>query len=112
MVRSSADVSLLAPCGSFNFTQSLSINPINAHVLELLNLALEASADAGPLAQLGGTGRNEEWVGQMRAHAAREAQLEAVRAKEKEKETGSSSSSSRSTFGDMPQEGETGKTLA
>jgi hypothetical protein len=81
-------------------------------VLELLNLALEATADAGPLAQLGGADRNEEWAGQMRAHAAREAQLKAARTKDKEKETESSSSlSSRSTFGDIRREGETGMSL-
>ena len=87
--------------------QALSINPINAHVLELLNLALEASADAGPLARLGGADRSEEWIGQMRAHAAREAQLKVARAKDKE----DTESSSRSTFGDMQQEGEAGMTL-
>jgi hypothetical protein len=81
-------------------------------VLELLNLALEASADAGPFARLGGAGRSEEWVGQMRAHAAREAQLKAARTKDKEKEKeAESSSSSRSTFGDIQPEGETGMSL-
>jgi len=94
---------------NFNFFfQALSINPINAHVLELLNLALEASADVDPLARLGGAGRSEEWTGQMRAHAAREAQLRAARgAKDKERE---SESSSRAMFGDM-QEGESGMSL-
>lgn len=88
------------------FLQALSINPINAHVLELLNLALEASADAGPFARLGGADRSEEWTGQMRAHAAREAQLRAARgAKDK-----GESSSSRAMFGDM-QEGESGMSL-
>jgi anaphase-promoting complex subunit 6 len=88
------------------FFQALSINPINAHVLELLNLALEASAEGGPLARLGEAGRSEEWRGQMRAHAAREAQLRVVRgAKDKEREP-----SSRAMFGDM-QEGESGMSL-
>jgi len=105
--------------GSGIETQALSINPINAHVLELLNLALEASADAGPLARLGGAGRSEELAEQMRAHAAREARLKAARAKEKEKEkererggesTTASSSSSRTMFGEA-QEGETGMAL-
>lgn len=98
-----------------SFFQALSINPINAHVLELLNLALEASADAGPFARLGGAGRSEEWTGQMRAHAAREAQLRAARGakdkdKERERERESESSSSRAMFGDM-QEGESGMSL-
>jgi len=90
------------------YHEALSINPINAHVLELLNLALEASADAGPFARLGGTGRSEEWEGQMRAaHAAPESQLGATWGKEKEKE---GESSSRAMFGDM-QEGEAGMAL-
>jgi hypothetical protein len=77
-------------------------------VLELLNLALEASADAGPFARLGGAGRSEEWEGQMRAaHAAPDSQLRATWAKEKEKEA---ESSSRAMFGDM-QEGEAGMAL-
>ena len=77
-------------------------------MLELLNLALEASADAGPFARLGGAGRSEEWEDQMRAaHAAPEAQLRATWAKEKEKE---GESSSRAMFGDM-QEGEAGMAL-
>lgn len=87
--------------------QALSINPINAHVLELLNLALEASADAGPLARFDGAGRGEEWESQMRAHVTRESQLRAMKAKEKEKEA---ESSSRAMFGDM-QEGEPGMVL-
>ena len=84
--------------------QALSINPINAHVLELLNLALEASADAGPLARLG-AGRREEWEDQMRAQAAPESQLRATWTREKEAEA-----SSRAMFGDM-QEGESGMAL-
>ena len=90
---------------SGNYFQALSINPINAHVLELLNLALEASADAGPLARFGGAGRSEEWEGQMRAHVTRESQLRKAKEKEKEAE-----SSSRAIFGDM-QEGEAGMAL-
>jgi len=96
--------------GTGTKTQALSINPINAHVLELLNLALEASADAGPLARLGGAARSEEWAGQMRAHATREAQLKAVRAKEKEKKEKGGESSSRTMFGEA-QEGEIGMAL-
>jgi len=84
--------------------QALSINPINAHVLELLNLALEASADAGPLARFGGAGRGEEWEGQMRAHVTRESQLKVTKSNE------NAESSSRTMFGDM-QEGETGMAL-
>jgi hypothetical protein len=87
--------------------QALSINPINAHVLELLNLALEANADAGPLARFGGAGRGEEWEGKMRAHVTRESQLKAMKAKENEKE---GESSSRAMFGDM-QEGGPGMAL-
>jgi hypothetical protein len=86
--------------------QALSINPINAHVLELLNLALEASADEGPLTWLGGTSTGEEWASQMRAHAAREAQLKAAWAKEKE----SPELASRGMFADV-QEGEAGMAL-
>ena len=73
-------------------------------MLELLNLALEASADAGPLARLGGAGRREEWEDQMRMQAA-ESQLKATWTKEKETEA-----SSRAMFGDM-QEGESGMAL-
>lgn len=86
--------------------QALSISPINAYVLELLNLALEASAEAGPLARFGGAGRGEEWESQMRAHVTRESQL-MMKTKEKEKEA---ESSSRAMFGDM-QEGEAGMAL-
>ncbi len=71
-------------------------------MLELLNLALEANADAGPFARLGGTGHNEQWEGQMRAHVTRESQLKMMRIKEKEAE-----SAARAMFGDM-QEGEAG----
>ena len=74
-------------------------------MLELLNLALEASADAGPLARLGGAGRREEWEDQMRMQAAPESQLKATWTKEKETEA-----SSRAMFGDM-QEGESGMAL-
>lgn len=74
-------------------------------MLELLNLALEASADAGPVARVGGAGRSEEWDGQMRAHAAPESRTWS-KEKEKEKE----SSSTRAMFGDM-QEGEAGMAL-
>ncbi|KAI0300772.1 hypothetical protein BC826DRAFT_990349 [Russula brevipes] len=90
------------------YHEALSINSINPHVLELLNLALEASADAGPFVRLGGAGRSEEWTGQMRAYAAREAQFKALRAtREKEKETESSLSA---VFGDA-QETEAGMAL-
>ena len=93
---------------SDNYFQALSINPINAHFLELLNLALEASAEAGPLTRFGGSGRGEEWEGQMRAHVTRESQqLKVMKTKEKEKEA---ESSSRAMFGDM-QEGEPGMAL-
>jgi len=88
--------------------QALSINPINAHVLELLNLALEAGADAGPFARLGGTTVGEEWASQMRAHAARETQLRAARAKEKEREP---ELASRVIFADMQEGSEAGMTL-
>jgi len=67
-----------------------------------LNLALEASAEAGPFARLGGTSAGEEWANQMRAHAGREAQLKAARAQKEEPE--------RTTFADM-QEGEVGMAL-
>lgn len=97
--HTNADIAI--PSGLF---QALSINPINAHVLELLNLALEASADAGPLARFGGAGRSEEWEGQMRAHVTRESQIR--KAKEKKE----AESTSRAMFGDM-QEGEAGMAL-
>jgi hypothetical protein len=74
-------------------------------VLELLNLALEASADAGPLVRLGGAGRREEWDDQMRAQVAPESQLKATWTKEKEAE-----GSSSAMFGDM-QEGDSGMAL-
>ena len=88
--------------------QALSINPINAHVIELLNLALEASADAGPFSRLGAACRSEEWVRQLRAHVARQAQSKAAaRDTEKEKEA---ESSLRAVFGDA-QEGGPGMAL-
>jgi hypothetical protein len=73
-----------------------------------LNLALEASADAGPFARFGGTNMGEEWASQMRAHAAREAQLRAARAKEKEREP---ELASRTMFADIHEGSETGMAL-
>ncbi|KAI0267660.1 hypothetical protein BC834DRAFT_968598 [Gloeopeniophorella convolvens] len=89
------------------YHEALSITPLNAHVLELLNFALEASADAGPLARIGAAGSrsDEEWTTQMRAHAAREAQLKAARTKDREKER--AAGASRAMFGGV-QEGEVG----
>ena len=48
--------------------QTLSIDPINGHILELLNLALESNALAGPLGQKGVPGGEEEWARKMREH--------------------------------------------
>ncbi|KAF8273363.1 hypothetical protein EI94DRAFT_1716538 [Lactarius quietus] len=80
------------------YHEALSINPINAHVLELLNLALEAGADAGPFARLGGT----------TGVRTRETQLRAARAKEKEREP---ELASRVIFADMQEGSEAGMTL-
>lgn len=53
---------------SLTMFQTLSIDPINGHILELLNLALESNSYAGPLGQRGLPGGDEEWERRMREH--------------------------------------------
>ena len=49
--------------------QALSIEPINGYVLELLDLALDASADLGPFGFKGGPpGGEDHWAEKMREH--------------------------------------------
>ena len=48
--------------------QTLSVDPINGHILELLNLALDSNGRAGPLGQKGLPGGEEEWSKKMREH--------------------------------------------
>ncbi|KAH9847513.1 TPR-like protein [Lenzites betulinus] len=51
------------------YHQALSIDPINGYVLELLELALEASADMGPFGTKGGPpGGEDDWGAKMREH--------------------------------------------
>ncbi|KAI0636086.1 TPR-like protein [Trametes polyzona] len=51
------------------YHEALSIDPINGYVLELLELALETSADMGPFALKGGPpGGEEGWQQKMREH--------------------------------------------
>ncbi len=52
-------------CGA---PQALSIEPINGYVLELLDLALETSADMGPFGLKGPPGGEENWAEKMREH--------------------------------------------
>lgn len=47
--------------------QTLSIDPINGHILELLNLALDKNASAQPV-EKNLPGGEEEWAKQMREH--------------------------------------------
>lgn len=54
------------PC--YTPAQALSIDPINGYVLELLEMALEASADMGPFGWKGPPGGEESWERQMREH--------------------------------------------
>lgn len=49
-------------------SQALAIDPINGHVLELLELALEASADQGPFGKKGPPGGEDNWAAKMREH--------------------------------------------
>ncbi|PCH42219.1 TPR-like protein [Wolfiporia cocos MD-104 SS10] len=51
---------------------TLSIDPINGQVLELLDLALEASVEAGPFAKKGPPGGEEAWAQKMREHRDRD----------------------------------------
>lgn len=60
--------------------QTLSIDPINGHILELLNLALDSNAGAGPLGQKGIPGGEEEWSKQMREHRKKGKAAEKARA--------------------------------
>ncbi|RDX43838.1 TPR-like protein [Lentinus brumalis] len=50
------------------YHEALSIQPINGYVLELLDMALEASADMGPFGAKGPPGGEENWEKQMREH--------------------------------------------
>ncbi|KAI0087322.1 TPR-like protein [Irpex rosettiformis] len=50
------------------YHETLSINPINGHIIELLNLALENNASAGIMGQKGLPGGDEEWSKKMREH--------------------------------------------
>jgi anaphase-promoting complex subunit 6 len=49
-------------------TQTLSIDPINGNIIELLNLALEDNIAAGIMGQKGVPGGDEEWSKKMREH--------------------------------------------
>ena len=48
--------------------QTLSVDPINGHVLELLDLALATSAMSGPLGGKGVPGGEADWAKKMREH--------------------------------------------
>ncbi|KAI8982735.1 TPR-like protein [Trametes punicea] len=51
------------------YHEALSVDPINGYVLELLDLALESSADMGPFGTKGGPpGGEENWERKMREH--------------------------------------------
>ncbi|KAI0787967.1 TPR-like protein [Fomes fomentarius] len=50
------------------YHEALSIEPINGYVLELLDLALETSADMGPFGLKGPPGGEENWAEKMREH--------------------------------------------
>lgn len=52
--------------------QTLSIDPINGQVLELLELALESSADMGTFGVKGVPGGEEAWAQKMREHRDRD----------------------------------------
>ncbi|EMD33975.1 hypothetical protein CERSUDRAFT_159330 [Gelatoporia subvermispora B] len=50
------------------YHETLSIDPINGHIIELLDLALKASAAAGPFGFKGFPGGEEDWARKMREH--------------------------------------------
>lgn len=50
------------------YHECLSVDPINGHVLELLNLALDTNSSVGLLGQKGLPGGEEEWTRKMREH--------------------------------------------
>ncbi|KZT73047.1 TPR-like protein [Daedalea quercina L-15889] len=54
------------------YHETLSLDPINGQVLELLELALEANADAGPFGAKGVPGGEEQWAQKMREHRDRD----------------------------------------
>ena len=59
----------MLPDAHIDATQALSIDPINGYVLELLDMALETSADMGPFGTKGGPpGGEERWEQTMREH--------------------------------------------
>ncbi|TFY83527.1 hypothetical protein EWM64_g474 [Hericium alpestre] len=61
------------------YHEALSINPINGHVLDLLNLALETGADEGMFGMSGPPGGETAWEDRMKAHAEKERQLKLMR---------------------------------
>ncbi|KAH9928423.1 TPR-like protein [Amylocystis lapponica] len=50
------------------YHETLSVDPINGHVLELLDLALETSAESGAFGKRGLPGGEEDWTRKMREH--------------------------------------------
>ena len=48
------------------------MDPINGQILELLELALEASSNAGPFGMKGPPGGEEQWAQKMREHRDRD----------------------------------------
>lgn len=50
----------------------MSIDPINGPVLELLDMALDASAATGPFGGKGAPGGEEMWAQKMREHRDRD----------------------------------------
>lgn len=58
--------------------QTLSVDPINGPVLELLEMALNTSAFAGPLGGKGVPGGEEQWAQKMREHRERDKGKEIV----------------------------------
>lgn len=83
-----------------NVTQALSIDPLNAHALDLLNLALEAIADGPPF---GGRvpGGEETWQKMMKEQAEAAAK-KAVATEKNKKPAAPAAGSSTDMVQDVP----------
>ncbi|THH16661.1 hypothetical protein EW146_g4012 [Bondarzewia mesenterica] len=63
------------------YHEALSINPLNGHVLDLLSLALEVSADDGPFGKKGPPRDEAAWATQMKVRGEREREYKLLKKK-------------------------------
>ncbi|KAI0067340.1 TPR-like protein [Artomyces pyxidatus] len=88
------------------YHEALSIHPLNGHVLDLLNLALEQSADEGVFGKDGPEGGEEAWAARMQAHGERERTLKTMREKQAIPPQNTEGRDLHALFGRVPEPGE------